>query len=97
MLSIHACTVLACSLSMHEPIKLGCEAGGGHGQPAEEVLWCYMAQLTCAARAAHSAGLLLQPQSLAPSKVILTSPRRIRVGTSVQAQPCIDLAVLSAV
>ncbi|CAK0773929.1 hypothetical protein CVIRNUC_004116 [Coccomyxa viridis] len=56
-------------------------AGGGHGQPAEEVLWCYMAQLTCAARAAHSAGLLLQPQSLAPSKVILTSPRRVRVGS----------------
>ena len=44
-----------------------------------------MAQLTCAARAAHSAGLLLQPQSLAPSKVILTSPRRIRVGTSMRA------------
>ena len=76
---------------------MGSGAGGGHGQPAEEVLWCYMAQLTCAARAAHSAGLLLQPQSLAPSKVILTSPRRIRVGTLVQTDPYVDPAVLSAV
>ena len=96
MPSNHACAALACGSPMHQLTKPGSEAGGGHGQPAEEVLWCYMAQLTCAARAAHSAGLLLQPQSLAPSKVILTSPRRVRVGKSVEAHPCVDYAVLSA-
>ena len=64
-------------------------AGGTQGQPAEEILWSYMVQLTSAARAAHSAGLLLRPQSLTPCKVILTSPRRIRVGElpSTSLQP----------
>ena len=60
--------------------------GGGQGQPAEETLWSYLVQLTSAARAAHSAGLLLRPQSLMPSKVILTSPRRIRVGVHTHPQ-----------
>lgn len=47
-----------------------------------------MVQLTSAARAAHSAGLLLRPQSLMPCKVIITSPRRIRVGKQLQVKTC---------
>ena len=61
-----------------------CLAGGSQNQPTEEVLWSYMVQLTSAARATHSAGLLLRPQSLMPCKVIITSPRRIRVGMQLQ-------------
>lgn len=68
-------------------------AGGGQGRPAEETLWSYLVQLTSAARAAHSAGLLLRPHTLAPSKVVLTSPRRIRVGA--HTQPSITRALLA--
>ncbi len=37
-------------------------------------------QLISALRTAHGSGLLLRPASLLPSKVLLTSPGRIRVG-----------------
>lgn len=48
--------------------------------PTEEQLWSYLVQLVSALRAAHGVGLLLRPASLLPSKVLLTSPGRIRVG-----------------
>ena len=48
--------------------------------PSEEQLWSYLVQLTSALRAAHSAGLLLRPAALMPSKILLASPGRIRVG-----------------
>lgn len=48
--------------------------------PTEEQLWSYLVQLTVALRAAHSARRALRAPSLLPSKVLLTSPGRIRVG-----------------
>ena len=57
-------------------------AGGGPGAaPAgEDALWSYLVQLCAALRAAHTAGLALRPACLAPSKVLLIPPARIRVG-----------------
>ncbi|KAK9830883.1 hypothetical protein WJX81_001688 [Elliptochloris bilobata] len=49
--------------------------------PSEEQLWSYLVQLTAALRAAHSARRALRSQALAASKVLLTSPGRIRVGS----------------
>ncbi|EIE26025.1 hypothetical protein COCSUDRAFT_61018 [Coccomyxa subellipsoidea C-169] len=49
--------------------------------PTEEQLWSYLVQLISALRTAHGSGLLLRPASLLPSKVLLTSPGRIRVGS----------------
>ncbi|BDA44294.1 PAN2-PAN3 deadenylation complex subunit pan3 at C-terminar half [Coccomyxa sp. Obi] len=49
--------------------------------PTEEQLWSYLVQLISAVRAAHGSGLLLRPASLLPSKILLTSPGRIRVGS----------------
>jgi PAB-dependent poly(A)-specific ribonuclease subunit 3 len=60
----------------------------GRAAPAEEVLWGYLVQATSALRAAHAAGLLLRPSSLAPSKILLTSPGRIRVGARCAAPAC---------
>jgi hypothetical protein len=48
--------------------------------PTEETLWSYLVQLTAALRAAHSARRALRAPALLPSKVLLTSPGRIRVG-----------------
>ncbi len=50
--------------------------------PTEETLWSYLVQLTAALRAAHSARRALRAPALLPSKVLLTSPGRIRVGES---------------
>ena len=63
-------------------------AGMGRAAPGEEQLWGYLVQLTSALRAAHSAGLLLRPASLMPSKLLLTSPGRIRVGACIAACLC---------
>ncbi|GAB4817655.1 hypothetical protein N2152v2_004701 [Parachlorella kessleri] len=48
---------------------------------SEEQLWSYLVQLTAALRAVHSAGLALRPAALAPSKVLLTTSGRVRVGS----------------
>ena len=57
----------------------------GRAAPSEEQLWGYLMQLTSALRAAHGAGLLLRPAALMPSKLLLTSPGRIRVGARFSA------------
>ena len=48
--------------------------------PTEEQLWSYAAQLAAALRAVHSAGLPCRAAALHPSKVLLVSPGRIRIG-----------------
>jgi PAB-dependent poly(A)-specific ribonuclease subunit 3 len=59
---------------------------GSQRSPAtEDQMWSYLVQLCTALRAAHTAGLVFGAAALAPSKVLLTSPGRIRVGaTGVQ-------------
>ena len=48
--------------------------------PATEAqLWSYIVQLTGALRAVHSAGLTVLPGGLAPSKVLLMAPSRVRL------------------
>ena len=47
----------------------------------ESQLWSYLVQLTAALRAIHTAGLVASPASLAPSKVLLMAPSRVRVGS----------------
>ena len=60
---------------------------GRAAPPSEEQLWSYLVQLTSALRAAHGAGLLLRPAALVPSKILLTSPGRIRVGACRARSP----------
>jgi PAB-dependent poly(A)-specific ribonuclease subunit 3 len=49
--------------------------------PATETqLWSYLVQLTSALRAIHTAGLAASPATLAPSKVLLMAPSRVRLG-----------------
>lgn len=48
--------------------------------PSERQLWSYLVQFTSALRCAHSAGLSIRPTCLHPSKVLLTSFGRIRIG-----------------
>ena len=48
--------------------------------PTEEQLWGYAAQLAAALRAVHGAGLTCRAAALHPSKVLLVSPGRIRIG-----------------
>ena len=60
--------------------------GASAAPPTEDVLWSYLTQLCAALRAAHTAGLALRPPCLAPSKVILAPPGRLRVtGLAVPA------------
>lgn len=47
----------------------------------ESQLWSYLVQLTGALRAVHTAGLAASPASLAPSKVLLMAPARVRLGS----------------
>lgn len=61
--------------------------------PTEEQLWSYLVQLTAALRAAHSARRALRAQALAPSKVLLTSPGRIRVGAHAAGCTAIHLGL----
>jgi len=49
--------------------------------PSEETLWSYLVQLASALRAVHSAHLACHAACLSPSKVLLTSTGRIRVGS----------------
>ncbi|KAK9864501.1 hypothetical protein WJX84_001503 [Apatococcus fuscideae] len=49
--------------------------------PTEEQLWGYAAQLAAALRAVHGAGLACRAAALHPSKVLLVSPGRIRIGS----------------
>ena len=61
----------------------GCAVSAGLARaspPTEEQLWSYLVQLTAALRASHSARRALRAPALTPSKVLLTSPGRIRVG-----------------
>ena len=48
--------------------------------PSEDALWSYLVQLTCALRAAHTAGLELRPGCLHPSKILICPGGRLRVG-----------------
>lgn len=48
--------------------------------PTEEQLWGYLVQMASVLRAVHSAGLVLRPACLTPSKVLLATAGRIRVG-----------------
>ena len=47
---------------------------------SEAQLWSYLIQLTGGLRAVHTAGLAAGPATLAPSKVLLTPPNRVRLG-----------------
>ncbi|PRW58104.1 PAB-dependent poly(A)-specific ribonuclease subunit 3 [Chlorella sorokiniana] len=47
----------------------------------EEQLWSYLVQLTSALRCIHSAGLAARPGCLMPSKVLVTSTGRVRIGS----------------
>lgn len=49
--------------------------------PSEEVLWAYLVQLTSGLRAVHSADLVCHRATLSPSKVLLTSSGRVRIGS----------------
>ncbi|KAK9863086.1 hypothetical protein WJX84_005065 [Apatococcus fuscideae] len=49
--------------------------------PTEEQLWGYAAQLAAALRSVHGAGLTCRAAALHPSKVLLVSPGRIRIGS----------------
>ena len=49
--------------------------------PSERQLWSYLVQFTSALRCVHSAGLSIRPSCLHPSKVLLTSFGRIRIGS----------------
>jgi len=68
----------ACSL---EQIYIMPSQGGQKMRLSEEELWSYLVQMTAALRAIHSAGLDLGPSRLAPSKVLLCSPGRLRIGS----------------
>ncbi|KAL4547792.1 hypothetical protein Ndes2526B_g07023 [Nannochloris sp. 'desiccata'] len=46
----------------------------------ETQLWSYLVQLSSALRAIHTAGLAASPGTLAPSKVLLMAPSRVRLG-----------------
>ena len=48
---------------------------------SEEQLWSYLTQLASALRAIHGAGLAARPPCLAPSKVLVTSSGRVRIGS----------------
>lgn len=48
---------------------------------SEEQLWSYLVQLASALRCIHGAGLAARPACLAPSKVLLTSGGRVRLGS----------------
>ena len=48
--------------------------------PTEDALWSYLVQLTCALRAAHTAGLELRPGCLHPTKVLVLPGGRLKVG-----------------
>lgn len=52
---------------------------GGTLPISEDQLWSYTVQLTSALRAIHSAGLVLGQAALMPSKVIVSSPSRVRL------------------
>jgi PAB-dependent poly(A)-specific ribonuclease subunit 3 len=75
-------------------------AGHGHharAPPTEDQLWSYLVQLTAALRALHSAGLAARPPALAPSKVLLCGPGRVRlaaagVGDALAGAPPADAA-----
>jgi PAB-dependent poly(A)-specific ribonuclease subunit 3 len=55
--------------------------GGLMRNPATETqLWSYLVQLSAALRAIHTAGLAASPATLAPSKVLLMAPSRVRLG-----------------
>jgi len=47
---------------------------------SEPLMWSYLVQLTSALRCVHSAGLVLRPGCLHPSKVLVTGFGRLRVG-----------------
>jgi PAB-dependent poly(A)-specific ribonuclease subunit 3 len=68
----------SCSL---EQIYIVPSQGGHKSRLSEEELWSYLVQMTAALRAVHSAGLDLGPSRLAPSKVLLCSPGRLRIGS----------------
>eukprot|EP00890_Picochlorum_soloecismus_P005254 jgi/Picsp_1/572/NSC_00569-R1_pan3 polya specific ribonuclease subunit homolog ( cerevisiae) len=68
----------ACSL---EQIYITPSQGGHKARLSEEELWSYLVQMTGALRTIHSAGLDLGPSRLAPSKILLCSPGRIRIGS----------------
>ncbi len=46
----------------------------------EEDIWSFLVQMTSALRAIHEAGLEVGPAALHPSKVLLCSPNRVRLG-----------------
>lgn len=46
----------------------------------EQQLWSYLVQLTSAIREIHSAGLVIGSAALSPSKILLMSPLRVRLG-----------------
>lgn len=48
---------------------------------SEEQLWSYLAQLTSALRCIHQGGLAARPGSLMPSKVLVSSAGRVRIGS----------------
>lgn len=48
---------------------------------SEDQLWSYLVQISSALRAMHSAGLVARPGALVPSKVLLTSAGRLRIGS----------------
>jgi PAB-dependent poly(A)-specific ribonuclease subunit 3 len=49
--------------------------------PATETqLWSYLVQLSSALRTIHTSGLAASPATLAPSKVLLMAPSRVRLG-----------------
>ncbi|CAD7695423.1 unnamed protein product [Ostreobium quekettii] len=48
---------------------------------SEDELWSYLTQLAAVTRVAHSSGLAFRPECLIPSKVLLTSGGRLRVGS----------------
>eukprot|EP00898_Chlorokybus_atmophyticus_P005575 jgi/Chlat1/6018/Chrsp4S06201 len=52
-----------------------------HVSVSEDELWSYAVQLATALRATHAKGLTFRSASLHPSKVLLTSRGRLRIGT----------------
>lgn len=56
---------------------------GDHGDVktlTEDDMWSFLVQMTSALRTIHSAGLDVGPAAFHPSKVLVCSPRRIRLG-----------------
>lgn len=49
--------------------------------PTEDVLWSYLVQIMSGIRATHSAHLICHAACLSPSKVLLVSSGRIRIGS----------------